>query len=174
MGKSLMRSSYGKGLEFSYQNGSLQGGRRGLMLAQRYPEAYDGIAAAALALHFTKLLLSIQWLQQVMNELTAYPHPCEFDALTEAAILVCDGLDGVNDGVISDVEECLASFDLFQTVSTPSNCTRSDNGNIQITSEAATIIQATWHGMMTGDRYRLHYGPYPGSDLTGNKPAPFG
>jgi hypothetical protein len=81
-----------------------------MMLAQRYPDAYDGIMAGAPGTYWPELLASGQWPQQVMNTLGSYPYGCELDALTAAAIATCDGLDGVVDGIVGEADACLETF----------------------------------------------------------------
>jgi hypothetical protein len=136
------------------------------MLAQRYPTAYDGIAAGAPAIHWTELAPYIQWPQQFMNMLGAYPYTYELDAITATAVSACDGLDGVVDGVVGETDACLAHFDPFNLVGTVINCTEA-GGEVQITRSAAAVANATWHGMVTADGKQTFYGISPGSDLTG-------
>ncbi|TDZ59812.1 putative feruloyl esterase [Colletotrichum trifolii] len=163
IGKSVIKSYYGRGPEYSYWNGCSQGGRQGLMLAQRYPTAYDGIAAGAPGIYWTDFFPSMLWPQQLMHMLGEYPHPCEIDAITTAAVAACDPLDGVADGVISDVEGCLSSFDPFGQVGRPSNCTP---GPGEIGSAAATIVKATWRGMRNEQGAQVWPGLNPGTNLS--------
>ncbi|KAL1859956.1 hypothetical protein Plec18170_001904 [Paecilomyces lecythidis] len=173
IGKSLIESFYGKLPEFSYWNGCSQGGRQGLMLAQRYPTAYDGIAVGAPAIYWTEFFASIQWPQQFMNMLDIYPYGCELDAITNAAIAACDGLDGVTDGIIMETDGCLASFDPFQLVGKTINCTEA-GGKLNISAAAAAVTNATWNGPITADGRNVWYGLNPGADLTGNSPTSYG
>ncbi|KAH7174049.1 Tannase/feruloyl esterase [Fusarium flagelliforme] len=174
IGKSLIKDFYGRGPEFSYWTGCSQGGRQGLMLAQRYPTAYDGIIAGAPAIHWTELFSYVQWPQQVMNELASYPPACEFDAITSAAFKACDGLDGVVDGVISKVDECLETFDPFTVVGEAIKCPQLNGTQVQISKSAAAAVNATWQGMPIFSGRQTYHGIAPGAQLTGTSSTSFG
>ncbi len=134
------------------------------------PTAYDGIAAGAPAIYWAEFVASIQWPQQFMNMLGSYPHGCELDAISTAAISACDELDGVVDGVVAHVGACLAGFDPFGLVGTEINCPGID-GQIRISAAAAAVANATWHGMSRADGRQTWCGFSPGADLTGNSPS---
>ena len=109
--KAIVRAYYGKDSAYSYFLGCSNGGRQALMEAQRYPEDFDGIVAAAPAISFT------QWAATCINNSQAtFPNPSVWSAsvvtpenltLLQSAILArCDMLDGVKDGVIDDPRAC--------------------------------------------------------------------
>ncbi|KAI1634774.1 Tannase/feruloyl esterase [Biscogniauxia mediterranea] len=168
IGKSLVKSFYGTGPAYSYWNGCSQGGRQGLMLAQRYPTAYDGLAIGAPAAYWTEVVTSIFWPQQYMNMLGTYPYNCELDAITAAAVSACDGLDGVADAIIGDVEACRAAFDPFALVGTRVPCNETGGRDIAISAAAAAVANATWSGAASAAGRRLAPGLNIGADLTGN------
>lgn len=137
--KDVIRSFYGQPPKYSYFTGCSQGGRQGMMLAQRYPDAYDGIAASAPAINWDQLFVELLWPAFLMDSLKEYPPSCEIDALTEAAIAACDGLDGVLDGVITDPSTC--TFDPMTLVGNVINCTNFGTER-PISTAAATIVKS--------------------------------
>ncbi|KAI1445638.1 tannase and feruloyl esterase [Annulohypoxylon stygium] len=166
--KSLIKDFYGKGPVYSYFNGCSQGGRQGVMLAQRYPGAFDGIVVGAPGIYFDEFFPYLQWPQQVMDILGQYPYTCEIDAITAAAVSACDEIDGVADGVITEPDACLAAFDPFSVVNTSIQCAQT-NTTIQVSNAAATVVNATWRGTLGDQGTKTGwYGLNPGADLTGN------
>lgn len=67
VGKQLVRAHYGKGPEYSYFSGGSTGGQQALQEAQRYPEDYDGIAAAVAAHCRTPLHAYFLWNDQILK-----------------------------------------------------------------------------------------------------------
>ncbi|KAE8449645.1 hypothetical protein EG329_007975 [Mollisiaceae sp. DMI_Dod_QoI] len=163
IGKAIIREFYGQGPAYSYWNGCSQGGRQGLMLAQRYPEAYDGIASSAPAINWGEMCVADYWPTFYMNQLGEYPFPCELEALTAAVIASCDENDGVIDGVISDTSLC--TFDPRSLIGTVINCT--DTGEtLKISPAAVAVAEATWTGARSANNSSLWFGVNQDASLT--------
>jgi hypothetical protein len=144
IGKSIIKSFYGSRPDYSYWNGCSQGGRQGYMLAQRYPKAFDGIAASAPIVNWGALMVAGFWSQMTMNQMGEYPRSCELATLTTAAIKACDPLDGVIDGLLSDPDAC--AFDPLTLVNTTANCEFGTNR--KISPAAAKLAKAGWTGLV--------------------------
>lgn len=112
--KAIIRAYYGVEPRFSYFSGCSNGGRQALMLAQRYPEDFDGIVAGAPALDFTHIAAAfIRNIQAAFPGSTAVvnaPITAEALALVQRQVLeACDARDGVRDGVLDDPRDCTFS-----------------------------------------------------------------
>lgn len=135
------------------------------MLAQRYPNAYDGIAAAAPGFNWAQFVPACSWAQVMMDITGQFPPKCEVDALTNAVVAACDPLDGVTDGLISDLAVC--SFDPFSMVGKVANCT-STGQEVTISRAAAEITNLTWTGPRKANGEFLWYGVNYQAALTGD------
>lgn len=160
IGKSVIESYYGTKPKYSYWTGCSQGGRQGFALAQRYPEAYDGIAASAPALYWGRGAVAGYGGAFAMNERREWPLGCEMDALTRAAVRACDKNDGVEDGVVTDFEGC--GFEAESLVGRLIDC--GAKGRVRISEAAAAVARAVWEGPKGGE---LWYGLSKDAVLTG-------
>ncbi|KAH7385558.1 feruloyl esterase-like protein B precursor [Phaeosphaeria sp. MPI-PUGE-AT-0046c] len=143
LGKAVTKAYYGKAPDHSYWNGCSQGGRQGYMMAQRYPEQYDGILATAPAVGYGQIFMQFYWAQAVMNDLGEYPSPCEFEAISVAAVKACDPIDGLEDNIVLSSNEC--DFDPSTLVGHEHVCP-SLNSSATISAAAATVAKETWKG----------------------------
>ena len=115
--KAIIHAYYGIEPKYSYYGGCSGGGLGGLSLAQRYPEDFDGIIAAAPIVDLVGNIAA-----RVYNAQHCFPDPNKLDQtiVTKNLLLQlhakvlekCDTLDGVKDGIIDDPRQC--SFDLSQ------------------------------------------------------------
>lgn len=162
LGKQVTEAYYGKSITKSYWNGCSTGGRQGLMLAQRYPGAYDGILAAAPAINWAEFIPTEFWPQRLMQKMNYFPTQCEFNAITAAAVAACDELDGLKDGVIGLIGQC--NFDPQTVIGQPYSCA---DANGTITTQAATIVQSIWEGAHDSEGKFQWYGLTPQAPLNG-------
>jgi hypothetical protein len=71
--KAVIAAFYGKAPRYSYFSGCSNGGRQGLMLAQRFPQDYDGIIAGCANPAFNRELATFLWPQVVMRQRLGQP-----------------------------------------------------------------------------------------------------
>jgi feruloyl esterase len=113
--KAIVRSYYGADASRSYFSGCSNGGRQGMMEAQRYPDDFDGIVAGAPAMDFTgiaaQFMKDIQTLFPDPKNAATSLVPAETMKLVGSKILdICDAADGVKDGVMDDPRACKVDF----------------------------------------------------------------
>lgn len=118
-GKRLVAAYYGKREDYSYFEGCSQGGRQGLMSAQRFPDDFDGIVAGAPAFNYQGLNAAGTWnLQRMFRDGLAgnlavdtdgdgsFDSLALMDVLHNQVLGQCDALDGIRDGLVSDPLAC--------------------------------------------------------------------
>lgn len=90
--KALVKLYYGKPQRYAYFDGFSTGGRQGYKLAQKYPQAYDGILAGAPAFNWSRFITAELYPQVVMQrELGAPIAAAKLNAVSAAANAACGG-----------------------------------------------------------------------------------
>jgi hypothetical protein len=144
--KHATRDYFRREASYSYFTGCSGGGRQGLELAQTFPEAFDGILAAAPAIYFDTFLVSQYWPTLLMKQQNISVAQCEVQAFTAAAIERCDRLDGLEDGIISHTPYC--EFDARALVGSNFSC---DGEQRQYTEDGAKVVEAAWSGFNSSE-----------------------
>ncbi|GAB3413014.1 alpha/beta hydrolase family protein [Flindersiella endophytica] len=106
--KRIIATYYGAQPRTSYFSGCSNGGREGLLLAQRYPHDFDGIIAGAPGAFIYPLAVSLAW--NVRSNTAADGDPiltiAKLPVLHAAVMAACDGLDGLVDNQLEDPRSC--------------------------------------------------------------------
>ncbi|OQD67559.1 hypothetical protein PENPOL_c003G10413 [Penicillium polonicum] len=164
LGKAATKLFYSTSPKYSYFNGCSTGGRQGHMLAQQFPNQYDGVLAGSPAINWDEFIPAQYWPPLMMQELDYYPTACELDAITDLAINACDALDGVKDGIIAFPGLC--HFDPYTMIGKDVLCDDS-NHIIKLSSKSAKFAAAAWAGANSSDGSSLWYGVTHDATLTG-------
>lgn len=102
----LIRHAYGTSpAEVLFAGGST-GGREALIVAQRWPTAFDGVISAFPAWNNASEALELGYLAQILSRPGAFPGVEKQTLLYNSVISACDGLDGLKDNVISNPGRC--------------------------------------------------------------------
>lgn len=123
--KALIAVYYGQAPSYSYFDGCSNGGREGLVEAQRYPGDFAGVIAGAPAVWITPGVVRILWESRTMTDAggSALFTSATAALLHNAVLQACDALDGLKDGQLDDPRAC--HFDPRQLLCRPGQATDS-------------------------------------------------
>lgn len=102
----LVTRFYGRKPDKRYFMGGSTGGREALAVAQKWPSEWDGVVAWYPAWNAASLDLQFGRISRAFAQPGAYPSLGQRKLLRQAALEKCDALDGVQDGVVSNVAAC--------------------------------------------------------------------
>jgi Tannase and feruloyl esterase len=160
--KLLIKAYYGEGPAKSYYDGCSQGGRQGLIIAQRFPDDFDGILVGAPGLDNTGVMLARGYAAQAMS--TAPLSAAKLKTLADQIYAQCDAKDGLKDGVIDDPRRC--GFDPAKDL--PRCAAGSDAPDCFTDAQVAVL------GKVYGDIYSQGKRIFPGWPVGGEIPGPNG
>lgn len=89
-----------------YFAGASTGGREALTVLQRWPQDYDGVISSAPALNFTGTRMNGLRIGKALYSKGGFLNSAKQDLVFKKVIAACDRLDNLEDGLVSNVEEC--------------------------------------------------------------------
>ena len=111
--KTLSKAFFGQPVLFSYFEGCSNGGRQAMMMAQNYPQLFDGIAAGAPSMFYPDLLFWLLWTGKNLSPVKGTPAIplAKRQAVTQRVLQQCDAIDGLVDGQITNPRACVFNID---------------------------------------------------------------
>jgi len=107
----LIRQRYAQAPTLSYFVGGSSGGREALAVVQKWPKDFQGAIVLFPAFNAASLDLQFGRIARALAAPGAYSNLAKRAALFNASMQACDGLDGLQDGVISNQAACNRRFD---------------------------------------------------------------
>jgi len=118
--KKLVASFYGRPADANYFSGCSNGGREGVVFAQRFPAQFDGIVAAAPAIALPKAAVAQAWDTQAfaraatalgkarngLPDLAGSFSAADWQLVDAAILAACDKDDGIADGMVLVPSAC--------------------------------------------------------------------
>ena len=137
--KTLSQAFYGKPVSHSYFEGCSNGGRQAMMMAQNYPDLFDGIVAGAPSQWYPDLLMWLLWTGKTLTPSAPFGPPsisaAKRAAITQRALQACDANDGLVDGQITNPRACTFDVD-----------TMGPSGDGTLTGDEVTVAKRMYGG----------------------------
>ena len=154
--KDITAQYYAKPISHAYWNSCSNGGRQGLLEAQRFPQDFDGLVVNAPWVDQTGFTIGAMWNQKALS--VAPLTSAKLALLADKVMDRCDALDGLKDGLIDDPRKC--DFDARRDV--PS-CRSGVDGPECLTAAQADAVMKIYGGPQAEGK-TLFPGYMPGSE----------
>ncbi|HUF71576.1 MAG TPA: tannase/feruloyl esterase family alpha/beta hydrolase [Gammaproteobacteria bacterium] len=155
--KAIADAYYAEPVRYAYWNSCSNGGRQGMLEAQRYPDDFDGIIANAPWVDQTGFAIGAIWNQQAVAD--AGLTPGKLAVLSEAVLDKCDAVDGLQDGLIDNPRQC----DIEVADDVPL-CAAGVDDDSCLTPDQASAVQKVYDGPRDSTGRQLMSGFMPGSE----------
>ncbi len=154
--KDITKDYYGKAVSKAYWNSCSNGGRQGLLEAQRFPEDFDGIVANAPWVDQTGFTIGAMWNQKALTQ--APVSAAKLAMVADKVMAKCDAIDGLKDGLIDDPRKC----NFNPAVDAPACPAGADRADC-LTAPQAAAISKVYSGPVSNGR-PFFPGFMPGSE----------
>jgi hypothetical protein len=120
--QAIIARFYNRGPDHRYFVGCSKGGQEGLAFAERYPDAFDGILAGSPGMSLPRAALGHPWAAQVFGavvggsrtksipvaRLAESLSDADLELARQAVLDACDADDGLKDGIVGAVGQCVS------------------------------------------------------------------
>ncbi len=154
--KDITKEYYGKSISRAYWDSCSNGGRQGLIEAERYPDDFDGVIANSPWVDQTGFTVGAIWNQRAVS--TVSLTPAKLALVAGKVMEKCDAIDGLKDGLIDDPRKC--DFDPARDVPA---CTAGSDGSECLTAPEAAAIAKVYSGPISNGK-PFFPGFMPGSE----------
>ncbi|MGC1457748.1 MAG: tannase/feruloyl esterase family alpha/beta hydrolase [Steroidobacteraceae bacterium] len=154
--KDITQAYYGRDIKTSYWNSCSNGGRQGMIEAERYPQDFDGILANSPWINQTGFTLGAVWNQRALD--AAPLSAAKLAVVARAVMSKCDAVDGLQDGQIDDPRRCT----LDVKTDLPACAAGTDNDTCLTSAQTATLAKI--YGGPVSHGQQLFPGFMPGSE----------
>ena len=154
--KDITKDYYGKAISRAYWNSCSNGGRQGLIEAQRFPDDFDGIVANAPWSDQTGFTIGAMWNQKALSQ--APVTAAKLALVADKVMAKCDAIDGLKDGLIDDPRKC--NFNPARDV--PACAAGTDSADCLTPAQAETVAKIYSGPMSNGKPFFTGY--MPGSE----------
>jgi hypothetical protein len=107
----IIKARYADDVQRTYFAGGSTGGREALLAVGSWPQDFDGAIVLYPAWNAVAINLAFGRITQELAKPGAYPSRPKRKVLLDASLEACDALDGVQDGLVSNVSACETRFD---------------------------------------------------------------
>lgn len=157
-GKLLTQAFYEEPAKKSYWLGCSQGGGKGMMQSQRYPENFDGIVAGSPVFDWVGSQYAPAWVAvKGMRDPAQFVPRAKLPAIHTAVLATCDKSDGLADGLLQQPQRC--NFDPAAMA-----CPAGTDSNSCLTPGQVTAMQRYFAPVTRPDGRKIYAGFVPGSE----------
>lgn len=102
--KNITKAYYGQRISHAYWDSCSNGGRQGLIEAERFPDDFDGVIANSPWVDQTGFTVGALWNEKALSSVSLTP--AKLAMVAEHVMAKCDAVDGLKDGLIDDPRKC--------------------------------------------------------------------
>lgn len=164
----LIERAYGAKPDKMYFVGSSEGGREGLTMAQRYPDAFDGIFARVPVINWVGLQhAGTRAGLATMDD--GWIRPPQVKLVHDAVLAACDAKDGIADALVEDAVGCKARFDPSKLL-----CADGAGGDTCLSAAQVTAIRTLHSPYKFSITLANDVSEYPGWGVSGEGTKAYG